>query len=76
MKIGIDMVSLALKKLVNRIVLITGDSDFVPASKLARREGVDVVLDPLWNHISADLHEHIDGLSSVWPRPENWNRPK
>ena len=69
-KIGIDIASLALKKLVDRIVLVTGDADFVPASKLARREGIDVVLDPLWNPISADLHEHIDGLNSVWLRPE------
>lgn len=38
MKIGIDIASLALKKQVNQIVLISGDEDFVPASKLARRE--------------------------------------
>lgn len=42
-KFGIDIASLAYKKLVDRIVLITGDSDFVPAAKLARREGLDVV---------------------------------
>lgn len=46
-KFGIDIASLAYKRLVDRIVLITGDSDFVPAAKLARREGLDVVLDPL-----------------------------
>lgn len=67
-KFGIDIASLAYKKLVDRIVLITGDSDFVPAAKLARREGLDVVLDPLWNHISPSLHEHIDGLKSFWLR--------
>lgn len=39
MKIGIDIASLSLKKQVNQIVLISGDEDFVPASKLARREG-------------------------------------
>jgi hypothetical protein len=44
-------------------------SDFVPAAKLARREGLDVVLDPLWNHITPSLHEHIDRLRSVWPKP-------
>jgi len=47
-------------------VLIRGDSDFVPAAKLARHEGLDVVLDPLWNHIAPSLHEHIDGLTSYW----------
>jgi uncharacterized LabA/DUF88 family protein len=68
-KFGIDIASLAYKRLVERVVLITGDADFVPAAKLARREGLDVVLDPLWNHISPSLHEHIDGLKSVWPKP-------
>lgn len=70
-KLGIDIASLAYKRLVERVVLITGDSDFVPAAKLARREGLDVVLDPLWNRISPSLHEHIDGLKSVWPNPVN-----
>ena len=61
-KIGVDIASLAYKKLVDRIILISGDSDFVPAAKLARREGIDFILDPLYNHIPADLSEHIDGL--------------
>jgi len=70
MKIGIDIASLALKKQVNQIVLISGDEDFVPASKLARREGIDFILDPLWNHIDARLFEHIDGLNSTSPKPQ------
>jgi len=69
MKLGIDIASLAYKRLVDRVVLITGDCDFVPAAKLARREGLDVVLDPLWNRVAPSLHEHIDGLKSVWPNP-------
>jgi uncharacterized LabA/DUF88 family protein len=66
MKLGIDIASLAYKQLVNQIVLIAGDSDFVPAAKLARREGLDVVLDPLEMPLSRDnqLFEHIDGLRS------------
>lgn len=69
MKIGIDIATLALKKQVNQIVLISGDEDFVPASKLARREGIDFVLDPLWNPIDHNLFEHIDGLHSTSPKP-------
>lgn len=61
-KIGIDIASLAYKRQVRQIVLISGDSDFVPAAKLARREGIDFILDPLWNPIKPDLYEHIDGL--------------
>lgn len=68
MKIGIDIASLAYKHQVERIVLIAGDSDFVPASKLARREGIDFVLDPMWNHINPDLFEHIDGLITKAPK--------
>ena len=47
MRIGLDIASLAFKKQVDCIVLIAGDSDFVPAAKLARREGIDFILDPL-----------------------------
>ena len=66
-KIGIDIASLAYKKQVDRIVLISGDSDFVPAAKLARREGIDFIVDPLFNHIPDDLLEHIDGLRTCTP---------
>lgn len=68
-RIGLDIASLAFKRLVRRIVLVTGDSDFVPAAKHARREGIDVILDPMWQQISSDLFEHIDGMKTVCPRP-------
>lgn len=64
MKIGIDISSLAYKKQVEQIILIAGDSDFVPAAKLARREGIDFVLDPLGAPIKSELFEHIDGKRS------------
>lgn len=66
MKLGIDISTLSFKKQVDQIVLIAGDSDFVPAAKLARREGIDIVLDPLGMEINPDrdLFEHIDGLRS------------
>ena len=62
MKIGLDIASLAYKKQVDQIVLISGDSDFVSAAKLARREGIDFILDPLFANIKPNLFEHIDGL--------------
>lgn len=62
MKIGLDIASLAYKQQVDQIILISGDSDFVSAAKLARREGIDFVLDSLGAHIKPDLFEHIDGL--------------
>lgn len=60
MKIGLDIATIAYKRLVNRVVLIAGDADFVPASKLARSEGLQVTLDPMGAKIPADLMEHID----------------
>lgn len=62
MKIGLDISSIAYKRQVDQIVLISGDSDFVAAAKLARREGIDFILDPLGAPIKPDLFEHIDGL--------------
>lgn len=62
MKIGLDISSMAYKHQVDQIILISGDSDFVSAAKLARREGIDFILDPLGSPIKPDLFEHIDGL--------------
>ena len=66
MKIGLDIASITLKKQADQIILIAGDSDFVPAAKLARREGIDFILDPMWNPIKPHLFEHIDGLHSTF----------
>lgn len=68
MRIGLDIASLAYKHQVTRIVLIAGDSDFVPAAKHARREGIDFILNPMWQNIKPELNEHIDGLHSCCKR--------
>lgn len=36
--------------------------------KLARREGIDFILDPLYSPIKDDLFEHIDGLKTCETR--------
>ena len=64
MKMGVDITSLAFAGIVNQIILISGDSDFVPAAKAARRRGIDFILDPMGAGISDDLFEHIDGKES------------
>lgn len=66
MKLGLDILELAHKKLVSQVILISGDSDFVPAAKMARREGLDFILDPMGGKVSEDLIEHIDGMMSHW----------
>lgn len=73
MRIAIDIASLTLKQQVSTIVLVAGDSDFVPAAKLARREGMEFILDPLWQNVNDDLFEHIDALQSGLNRPAREN---
>lgn len=75
MRIGLDIASLSFKKQVDQIILIAGDSDFVPAAKLARREGIDFILDPMWAPIKDNLFEHIDGLMSQWGKKDKKKDP-
>ncbi|HEY8707802.1 MAG TPA: NYN domain-containing protein [Burkholderiaceae bacterium] len=60
MRIGMDIAALTLKNLVGIIVLVTGDSDFVPAMKFARREGAQLFLVPLGHGIREPMREHSD----------------
>lgn len=66
MKIGLDVAWLSGKRIVDRIILVAGDSDFVPAMKFARREGVQVVLVTMGSYnIKRDLREHADVVRDV-----------
>ena len=72
MKIGLDIATLANKQQVEKITLITADSDFIPAIKYARKEGIIIQLDPMQtpsSQIKKGLLEHIDLLSSVFKTP-------
>ena len=69
MKIAVDIACLSYKRQVDTIILIAGDSDFVPAAKLARSEGVDFILDPMWHTITPLLNEHVDGIMSACSKP-------
>lgn len=69
LKIGIDIATMTLKGQVSTMVLVAGDGDFVPVAKMARREGIDFLLDPMWGYVQPALIEHIDGLYSVFPDP-------
>jgi uncharacterized LabA/DUF88 family protein len=44
MRIGIDVATLALNRYVDRIIVVTNDTDLIPALKVARRHGVQVVI--------------------------------
>lgn len=68
MKIGLDVAWLSSKGIVDRIILVTGDTDFVPAMKFARREGVQVVLVPMGSkRINKALRAHADEVREVLP---------
>ncbi len=65
MRIGLDIAALTLKKQADVIVLVTGDSDFVPAMKFARREGAQLFLVPLDHAIKDSMREHADLIISA-----------
>ena len=60
MRIGMDMARLALRDLVRQVVVVTGDSDFVPAFKFVRREGVRVILDLMGENGRVELKQNSD----------------
>lgn len=64
MRIGMDMARLALKEMVRAVVVLTADSDFVPAFKFVRREGVIVLLDPMGQKPRVELQQHADIILS------------
>lgn len=69
-RIGLDLALIAHERFADQIVLITGDSDFVPAAKYARRHGIDFIIDPMWHPFRPDLGVHTDGMYTPWPRPK------
>ena len=60
MRIGLDMARLALRETVRSVIVVTGDSDFVPAFKFIRREGVKVILEPMGHNVRPELRAHSD----------------
>jgi uncharacterized LabA/DUF88 family protein len=60
LRIGLDIARLSLRQLVDAIVVVTGDSDMVPAFKFARREGVRVYLDHMGHGVRRELKAHVD----------------
>jgi len=65
MRIGLDIASLTLKRHVDVIVLVAGDSDFVPAMKFARREGVQFYLVAMGHSVREPMYEHADLVLSL-----------
>lgn len=71
MRIGLDIANFAALKSVDRIALITGDTDCIPAMKHARISGLQIVLVTVPNHrVAPELLWHSDFERRVaWPAP-------
>jgi uncharacterized LabA/DUF88 family protein len=68
MKIGLDIAWLSSKRIVDTLIIVSGDSDFVPAMKFARREGVRVAVVPMESKtFPIVLREHADEVRVVLP---------
>lgn len=69
MRIGLDIANFAAMKTVDRIVLVSGDTDCVPAMKQARISGLQVATVELPKHrLARELKWHSDFVRSVaWP---------
>jgi uncharacterized LabA/DUF88 family protein len=59
-KIGLDVAWASFNHIAKNIIMITGDSDFVPVIKTARRNGVFVYLFTLRHNVKKDLLENVD----------------
>lgn len=56
----LDKLAVSSTTSVQAIVVVTGDSDFIPAFKFARREGMRVFLCHLGHRIRRELMTHSD----------------
>lgn len=65
MRVGLDVASLALGGIVDQIILIAGDSDFIPVAKDARRAGVDFIIDPMGNVIHDEFRVQVDAVEDL-----------
>lgn len=71
MRIGLDIAAFADRRSVDRIVLVSGDTDMVPAMKHARKAGLEVVMcqiPPPAKTLHDELIGHADSVRLVaWP---------
>ncbi len=66
MRIGLDMAHLAHQGKIDRIILITADTDFIPAMKYVRKANIQVVIAKLGGrHLTPDLTMHTDFIRPI-----------
>ncbi len=69
MCIGIDIAAVCERKMADRLILLSGDTDIVPAMKHARKSGLQVVITILPKaKLAPELLAHADIRREVqWP---------
>lgn len=71
MRVGLDITAFASRQSVERIILVSGDTDMIPAMKEARKAGLEVVLAQLpapTRPLHRNLLAHTDLVRAVaWP---------
>ena len=60
MRIGLDTAWLSSNRIVDKVVLVTSDHDFIPAMKFARREGVLVTIATICDDSAGGMKKHAD----------------
>lgn len=64
MKIGLDIAWISTKKIVDEIILVTADNDFIPAMKFARKEGLHVAITNIQD-LTSEMRQHADRVIDV-----------
>ena len=66
MNIGLDIAMLSTKRIVDKVVLVTADNDFVPAMKFARKEGLHVAVVKFNDlELTSDMKQHSDQIIEI-----------
>lgn len=71
MRVGLDIATFSDKRSVDRVVLVSGDTDMVPAMKHARKAGLEVVICQLPAPASR-LHDELIAHSDLVRTLANW----
>jgi len=76
MLMGLDIAWMAARGMVEKIVLLTGDADMIPAMNFAREHGMLVFVAKFGYYLSDKLREHADGVVEFnLPAPERVHTP-
>jgi uncharacterized LabA/DUF88 family protein len=71
MRVGLDIATISIQKAAERIMLVSADTDMVPAMKQARKSGLEVILaqlPPPAHTVHKSLAAHCDLVRSTpWP---------